>query len=388
MGNFVYGEQLTDEGRFYALAIRSRRSEDDLLWLGQRYHQLGAARLLKATGRLKITAAVVATLVEEVGVIDPQLTEVYNQNRQRVLALRDALSDLGRLSERYGFVWALIESGGVLFSSDLPWAALGSGDIDILVAPGDEPALNEALRVLGFSASDRGEDRIRTQRVSHSKVGPGGTSLWLETCSVAFERAWTPLGFQVDERLWLARRVPSPRARDVSVLCVEDLLVQVALHTSTHFYVLSPGARLCIDVDRMVSSHDDLDWRRTVQGILAAGAPTRGLLSLLIARDLCDTAIPEEVVEQLTASETRVKVALALLKSRGCLTQPLRPLGRTRRLCLGALLHDDGLAAWGRSTVAPSRSWLEGQFSAPEEDVSLALLHWRRLSGWLGRRAG
>ena len=136
-----------------------------------------------------------------------------------------------------------------------------------------------------------------------------------------------------------------------------DLLVQVAVHTSLHQFVLSPGLRLHMDVERLVRDLV-IDWDAVVREIEAVGLRTRCFVSLSMAAGLLGAAIPDEVLQALAPAGTRSDKLLALIQSQGALDAEAPKLRGLRALKLDHLLEDRGAGAWLGGLVWPPADWL------------------------------
>ena len=95
-----------------------------------------------------------------------------------------------------------------------------------------------------------------------------------------------------------------------------SLLVQVAVHTSLHQYILAPGLRLHIDVERLVRDAS-LDWEVVVQEVAAVGLTTRSFVSLTMAAELLGARIPQHVLEAMAPSARRAVAIFGILSKRG-----------------------------------------------------------------------
>lgn len=205
-------------------------------------------------------------------------------------------------------------------------------------------------------------------------------TLYLDVAPVPFERMTAPLPFVDRTSVWLERRVPSPRDARLYTLCPEDLLVQVAIHTSLHQYLLSPGLRLQIDVERIVRDVA-LDWDAVLREIGEVGLRTRAFVSLSMAAGLLGAPVPPEVLSALAPGDGRWPAIAQLIASEGVLVGSRPKLRGLTALRLDRLLDDRGVVAWLGGVALPPAAWLRPRLErdgpAPGPDWTL-----------YGRRAG
>ena len=189
---------------------------------------------------------------------------------------------------------AMFEAAGVLYSTDLSRAAFGSGDFDVLVEESGLEKAHNLLVDLGLVAEER-NGRTRVQRMEYRGTTPDGENFWIDVGCKPFERDRLPLRYPDPMKRWLARAIPSRKNPRIFTLKAEDLLAQVAVHTSLHSYVRPPGVRLHMDVDRMVRDNT-IDWDGYLQEIHALGFARRAHYSLVASRDLLGTPVPDSLV--------------------------------------------------------------------------------------------
>lgn len=373
-----YSERLNATGELLTLAVRGGDDPVVLERLRALYEDLSHEEVLEAARRNKVTHAVADALERSLGEeLSAAWHEILAENESRVEALLDMTEGLtGRLTAQ-GIPSAAVESAGVLLGSDLSTRALGSGDLDLLVPQADWERSLEVAGSLGLVHGAR-EGQVTTRRAKLSGTGPQGQALWIEACAHPFERTWVPLSVHDRSDLWLGRATASRKRPQISVLEPHDALAFVALHTSLHSFVRSPGLRLHMDVDRVVRDNP-LDWSRAVAEMDALGAPTRSFVSLMMARGVLGTPVPDGALEALAPAPGRWRKLRELLEAQGVLHHGTPKLGRLDTLRLDLLLEEGGLGSWLRKVALPDRLWLARHFAPEEPDVGWARLHGRRL---------
>lgn len=365
-------------GELLLLAVRGGHEASDLERLRELHEGLSDELIFQAARVNKVTHAVADSLQRALGAaLSTTWMEALEENESRVEALLELTEELSRELRALGIASAAIESAGVMLGSELPTRALGSGDLDLMVPESDWERSLECAHALGMVRGDR-EGQVTTRRAKLSAHGPLGQELWIEACAHPFERTWVPLQVRDRADVWLDRVVPSRKRPDISVLEPHDALTFVALHTSLHSFVRAPGLRLHMDVDRIVRDNA-LDWSRVVEEIEALGAPTRSFVSLMMARGVLETPIPDAPLEALAPTSSRWRKLCDLLEGEGVLHRGVPKLGRAKTLRLDLLLEEGGVGSWLANVALPDRAWLERHFAPEEPNLGWARLHGRRL---------
>jgi hypothetical protein len=373
-----YREACDATGALLTLAVRGGLGVSELERLRELYEALPDHAIYEAARKNKVTHAVADALQRALGEELPvPWSDALAENEARVEALLDMTERLTGGLTALGVPSAAVESAGVLLGSDLPTRALGSGDLDLLVPQSAWERSLELATDLGLVRGDR-EGQVTTRRAKLSGVGPQGQTLWIEACAHPFERTWAPLRVRERADVWLERAVESRERPKISVLDPHDALAFVALHTSLHSFVRSPGLRLHMDVDRLARDNV-LDWSRVVDEIKALGAPTRCFVSLMMARGVLDTPIPDAALEALIPSRGRWSGLCDLLEREGVLDRGAPKLGRLQTLQLDLLLEEGGFASWLANVALPERRWLERHLAPDEPRLAWARLQGRRL---------
>ncbi len=360
------------------LAVRGGQNGAALERLSELYGALPDDAVFEAARKNKVVHAVADALERALGEELPvSWSEALGENEARVEALLDMTERLTEGLTALGIPSAAVESAGVLLGSDLSTRALGSGDLDLLVPESAWERSLELAADLGLTRGDRA-GQVTTRRAKLSGLGPHGEPLWIEACAHPFERTWVPLRVQDRSEVWLERAVESRKRPKISVLDPHDALAFVALHTSLHSFVRSPGLRLHMDVDRLARDNE-LDWSRVVEEIEALGARTRAFVSLMMARGILDTPIPDAALEALAPTSSRWRKLRELLEAQGVLHRGTPKLGRVDTLRLDLLLEEGGLSSWLANVALPDRVWLSRHFAPEEPNLGWARLHGRRL---------
>lgn len=291
---------LSAEERLILLCLRSPANAGDSHVFEELLRRANQSRLLEVAKRNQVERPVAQALAARYPsgtALNPAWRSIHDANRARVIAMETVATELFTRLTTASLRAAMFESAGVLFASDLPRGAFGSGDFDILVEPGARALAETTLTELGLHQEDRSARFQGNRREFRGATGEG-EPFWLDIATIPFERGRLPLRYVDPSPRWLARRTPSPKNADIYTLQPDDLLAQVAVHTSLHRYVQAPGLRLHLDVDRMVSSNR-LDWRHVERELQALGFTRRAFFSLVAAAELLDTQIPDAILRTL-----------------------------------------------------------------------------------------
>ncbi len=368
------GPEPTDggDGELLLLALRARRDAAQQSRLRELLDRRGLDPALTLARRNKVDAAASVGFAAALGDDTPaSLRGALAANERRVQALVDALSEAAPDLEAAECRPTVVEAGGVLLATDLPLAAFGSGDLDVLVARDRFDAALAALARHGFhprKPPPPGEARAELIR----------ETLRLEVRAEPFERRWAAPPCNDRSAVWLARRVPTPRAPRLHVLRPEDALALVAMHTALHTWLRPPGLRLHLDVDRLARDLP-IDWPAAQAEIQALGAATRCWASLVLARDLLGAPVPAPVLDALSPPPARARALMRALARAGLLADGRPKLPGWRALALDALADDRSPLSWAAALALPDEAWLRLRFDRPDAPAPRWRLHLRRL---------
>jgi hypothetical protein len=169
-------------------------------------------------------------------------------------------------------------------------------DLDLLVAPADLRRARELLAAEGYRsglplAPAREEDYLAT-------IGQMPFVREGRTCMVELHARIAPRDFHFPlglGRLWPRLRPVSLNGRDVLALAGEDLLLVLCMHGAKHLW--SCLGWVC-DVAELLRVHPGMDWPAVAaQARLVRCERILGL-GLLLAHDLLQGPVPEELVRQ------------------------------------------------------------------------------------------
>lgn len=371
----------TPEGRLICQAAAGVRSESDRDQLRAIHAALGDERCREISIQNACESLVGCALAAAGCVLSPDWMETLDRNQERVRKMTDALLEVVETFEQLDFRPVLIEGGATLFNSDVPPAAYGSKDFDVLIRPPEWPLVHKVMRDHGFDAAARRARPTKRVEFRHRDHDP---PTWLEIGDNPFDRMWMPLRVLDRSAEWISRRVPSKKNPQVHVLSASDSLALAALHASLHSFVRSPGVRLYVDIDRAVRAAD-MDWSAFETEIELMRAPTRAYVALRSAHDLLGTPLSRQCLDRLRPSEFKERFINRLLRKETIINNGTPKLTRGRALLLDAAIFDGPVTSWLRDLVFPPTSWIREHFDREHHGKSATTLHFRRLISALSR---
>tara|TARA_B110000879_G_C11182971_1_gene519551 strand:+ start:4008 stop:5165 length:1158 start_codon:yes stop_codon:yes gene_type:complete len=215
--------------------------------------------------------------------------------------IADMFEQLGHLGHRFnaqGLKVVALKNGGLAqFHLD----DLGShpmGDIDLMVSKSSFLDAHQEIIDAGFVLEFRSEyeeDSISAAYLNggaeYSKKLDSGCIMWLELSYRSVSGRWINQDKEPRADDFLLRSIPAPIS-GIHILSPEDNLLQVSIHTAKHTYFRAPGIRLHLDVHRVCGLFD-IDWELFEKRVLASETQTAVYFSLLSARELLGTGIPD-----------------------------------------------------------------------------------------------
>ncbi len=329
------------------VVVDALRVDRDLEALERVVGRVGAGRVLLCAQANKVSAAV-STSLRDLG--EPW-SSAADEAQRRAAALYEGLAEVGQhvADPR----WGLIEAAGVVAACGRPWSELGSGDVDVVVASEALPVWHRVLGERGFvSASRTGHRTNRTEFVRDAALPQR-----IAVSDACFDRVWLPLAFEDLAGTWVERTVEA--SDGLRVLETTDLLVQVALHTSLHSFVRSPGLRLHLDVDRV--ARQGPDWDAAIAQLRGSGGERRAWVSMAMARDLFGTPIDSARLEPLRPPSVVAGGVRRLLRAASVFAGG-RKLAGPGAVLLDVAVDDRGARRWLRDAILPPTDWLASRY--------------------------
>ena len=226
------------------------------------------------------------------------------------------------------------------------YGASPMGDLDLLVVPNEFYQAHQILLKMGYTLKFRNKYESNSIKAAFKSGGSeykislkSGLNLWVEL-------QWRPVAGR-----WIQPK-QEPRATELFVasstivgthtklLSPVDNLLQVCLHTAKHSFVRSPGFRLHTDVDRIIG-RTNIDWKFFLNKVNSLNVKTPVYFSLALARNLLDTEVPEEVLDDLKPSVWKFRLIGYWLNSKGIFNPDEKKWSNIGFILFTALLYDN-----------------------------------------------
>ncbi len=182
------------------------------------------------------------------------------------------------------------------------------GDLDLLLPPGQLEPAHAVLGLLGYRAigTDELREAYRRHHYHFRFAHPNGFIV-----EIHWALSRPGISFQLDERAFLARAVPTRTAsgRVLRVPSAEDMVLHMASQSEEDAF--ARFGRL-VDLDRVVAATPSLDWAHLRAAARTAGVEVLLGLSLRLAEVLLRTPVPTGFIDSLGLPSV-CRVSLALL---------------------------------------------------------------------------
>ncbi len=349
------------------VVLDALRLDHDLEQLARRVATVGAEAVRDGAIQNKVIAAIATSLRPLGGGWERDAAEAERRAEAHFAGLAEVAEAVGDPR------WGLIEAAGVVASAGRPLSELGSGDVDVVVATDSLSAWHRVLAERGFGQASRTGHRTNRREF----VRDGAYVQRIAVSDRCFDRVWLPLAFIDPASTWVLRTVEV--GWGLRALETTDLLVQVALHTSLHSFVRSPGLRLHLDVDRMARCLPR--WDFALAQLRGLGGARRAWVSLAMARELLGAPIDAAHIASLrpppgVAGGVRRLVREASIFAGG------RKLAGPGAMLLDMAVDERGAARWLRDAVMPPSEWLACRYGAHSAWRLQALRYRDALTQW------
>lgn len=349
------------EGESLCLALSADSSPANALRFRELYDKIGDARLWEIAKREHMEG-IVGHALERASI--PSSQRWKDAHAEVEATIREYMAVMDTVAAKLageGIPMVALKNAGIARAIYPCLGCCPMGDLDLLVRRSDFVRAHEVMLADGFHFEFRSaletaqiEHAIRGGGTEYSKTLHSGRKLWVEV-------QWRPVAGRwirpdqepsADE---LIERSLTVAGTHVRILCAEDNLLQVALHTAKHSYLRAPGFRLHSDVDRIVRLQD-VNWPRYVNSVKRLKVVTATYFSLRLGRDLLGTPIPGPWLDSVSASRFKQTVLIRWIRSAGLFGPDDRKFGRFGYILFVACLYDS-LTDLARS-MFPSTDWM------------------------------
>ena len=269
-----------------------------------RFHSLDTNRLFEVCKEHELEG-VAGSCAISLGINLPTYwQEAYQKTYLRQNFLKEKAKEICSLMDEQGIKMVILKNGGIMLSIIENPAKCPMEDIDTLIKKDDFYKAHNILIDNGFVFKFRSEyekdlldEAFRHGSAEYYFVMPNGEKMWLELSWRTIDGRWIRPDLEPNTDLFIENSFV-PKGTKAHVLCSEDNLLQVCIHTAKHSYCRAPGLRLHLDVDRIVT-HCSIDWDLFLKKVNDCHVRTSVYFSLYIPTVLFETKVPSYVLESL-----------------------------------------------------------------------------------------
>lgn len=200
----------------------------------------------------------------------------------------------------------LTENFAVVLASKSCIGCFCSGDVDISADIKEINKITKCLNSIGFYSKEQpkkiGEYSGQSMQF-FNKTELSGKGFWINIVWVPVTRAFLIQG-KYQERLKRDRLNASNIFNsNIRILDYTSLLYFCCLHSSAgHYFTLTPGIRLYVDIDRLVRN-TNINWNDIVSWEKEDNAGMRISMSLYLSKKLLNTPIPDSIISRITLNK-------------------------------------------------------------------------------------
>lgn len=236
--------------------------------------------------------------------------KIHKQYEDRNIYIISILNDLFSDFHKQGINNLVVyENFGALLVSNSCVGCFSSGDVDISANIEDREAISKVLKKHSFIDAER-------RGKKNSKIMTTYYNSEILESGFYINFSWQPISRRlVFNNKKLKKRLEIAKSNSetvgntkIKVLGANELMYFSILHIALgHYYVISPGYRLYIDVDRIARSQI-IDWDIIFQWAKDDGMEHRFVLTLNISSIILDTPIPEELKDRFKSEKKYKKL--------------------------------------------------------------------------------
>ena len=242
--------------------------------------------------------------------------DFYLHRNQKIKGLLDSIfNEL----EAFGCISVVLtENFGALLASDSSLACFCSGDVDLSADISEKNAIVNCLKSFSFESNNQpskiGEYSGQSMQFYNDEAIDGG--FWINVIWKPVTRAFL---IQNKYEVRLNRdRLSAKKCGDSNIRILDDssLLYFCALHSSAgHYFTLSPGLRLFVDIDRMARK-PAINWQNILDWEIEDAAGIRISMALYLANKVFKTPVPVEVLSRIESRSANRKLFRYLFDSK------------------------------------------------------------------------
>jgi hypothetical protein len=290
-------------------------SEEERIFLVECYTHYGRDFFEKNTCDNKIIPFAAHVLIDLECDVD-FWRKKHNFYVKRNQAIKDLLESIfATMSDFQCESVTLTENFAVLLATNACIGCFSSGDVDLSADISERGKIVDWFRSFNFLSNDPpqsiGEYSGQSMQFFNPDSIDGG--FWINVIWKPVTRAFL-VQDKYDVRLSKDRLLARTLGKSsIRILDDTSLLYFCALHISAgHYFTLTPGLRLFVDIDRLARS-PRIDWDNIVKWELEDNAGIRISMMMYLVAEVFDTPIPEKVYSKALQSRRNRRFARYLL---------------------------------------------------------------------------
>ena len=291
---------------FLSYAIRDVSRIEQKILLG-RYEALDDYKLFEIAKANEVESIVAHALISHQIAGDKLASHWRDAHNEIEQKITEYLKELDRLAEMFshqGIPLIALKNSGIARGVYRYYGASPMGDLDLLIEKDNFYKAHNLLESLNY----RLKFRNKYEKEDITEAFNNGSSEYIYTLSSG-AKLWVEIQWRPIAGRWI-QDSQEPKGADlfsaskslddsfVRILCPEDNLLQVCLHTAKHSYVRSPGFRLHTDVERIVS-REEINWSSFIDKVESLNIKTAVYFSLVLCKSLLQTDIPNDILNRL-----------------------------------------------------------------------------------------
>lgn len=194
----------------------------------------------------------------------------------------------------------ITENFGSVLRGDACIGCFQSSDIDLTADRNEQKKIESVFELYGFKKKS---DTEQVTKYKNESVVEGGFSLQITWVAVSRthlnQKKYTE---RLKKSRVEAKEIPG---KSIKVLNPTEQLYFCCLHISCgHYYTLTPGIRLYVDIDRLIRGNSDINWKSLLAWSDQDNAGLRIILPIYLSHIYLRTPVPEEILQIIDNSAT------------------------------------------------------------------------------------
>lgn len=292
--------------KFLSYAIRDVSRIEPKMLLGS-YEVLDDHKLFEIAKINEVESIVASALISHqiAGVqLASHWRSAHSEMEQKITEYMKELDRLAETFSHQGIPLIALKNSGIARGIYKYYGASPMGDLDLLIEKDNFYKAHNLLESLDY----RLKFRSKYEKEDITEAFSNGSAEYIYTLTTG-AKLWVEIQWRPIAGRWI-QDTQEPKGADlffasksvddsyVRILCPEDNLLQVCLHTAKHSYVRSPGFRLHTDVERIVS-REEIDWALFINKVETLNIKTAVYFSLALCKSLLHTDIPNDILNRL-----------------------------------------------------------------------------------------